>query len=167
VDPFQPKYGGGPWDAFVAKISADGQKLLYSSYLGGRGEDWGYSVGVDGAGNAIVVGQTTSVDFPVLNSFQAQRVTNSPGSDPFDAYITKVSSAIRPPTLRIVQSGSNVLLTWPSSFVGYSLEYSGSVDGNLPASWQVAMGTPLVIGDQQMIIQPTDQSARIYRLHRP
>jgi hypothetical protein len=166
-DPFQPKYGGGIWDAFVAKISADGQKLLYSSYLGGGGEDWGFSVGVDSGGNAIVVGQTTSADFPDLNAFQDHHAANMPGSTPFDAFITRITPTIQPPELRIARSGSNVLLTWPTSFVGYSLEYSAIVGGSLPASWHVATGSPLVIGDQQVIIQPASQATRAYRLYRP
>ena len=167
TDPFQAKFGGGPGDAFVAKISADGQKLLYSSYLGGVGEDWGFGIGVDGHGNAIVVGQTTSVDFPVLNAFQNQHSTNSPGSTPCDGYITKITPAIQPPTLRIARSGSNVLLSWPTSFMGYKLEFSDRLPTPSGVNWQVAPGTPLVIGDQQMMIQPTDYSYRAYRLHRP
>lgn len=87
--------------------------------------------------------------------------------DPFDAYVTRITPAVQPPTLRIARSGSNVLLIWPSSFVGYSLEFSNPVGGSLPASWQVATGTPLVIGDQQAIIQPASQPTRVYRLHRP
>src|SRR6202042_1978331 len=40
--PLQPNAGGGadfPQDAFVAKISADGSTLLYSTYLGGTSSD--------------------------------------------------------------------------------------------------------------------------------
>src|SRR6266705_4037160 len=38
--------------------------LNYSTYLGGSGEDTGYAIAVDGAGNAFVAGQTLSADFP-------------------------------------------------------------------------------------------------------
>ncbi len=58
-------------DAFVAKLSPDGTKLLYSTYLGGNGADVASSVAVDAAGNAYLTGSTQSLDFPVTsNVFQ-------------------------------------------------------------------------------------------------
>jgi len=50
---------GGAWDGFVVKLSASGGHL-WSSYLGGSGEDGGYGVAADAAGNALVTGQTMS-----------------------------------------------------------------------------------------------------------
>ncbi len=47
-------------DAFVAKLSASGVHL-WSTYVGGSDEDWGYGIAVDAAGNALVVGQTWSL----------------------------------------------------------------------------------------------------------
>src|SRR6185369_7965611 len=63
---------GGTSDAFVAKLSADGTHLVYSSPLGGsttnlgllKGWDGGGSIAVDAAGNAYVAGSTQSDDFP-------------------------------------------------------------------------------------------------------
>lgn len=67
-----PKCGegeSGTPSAFVSKISADGQKLLYSTYLGGGGNgsglDLGTGIAVDANDNAWVVGQTSSNDFPI------------------------------------------------------------------------------------------------------
>jgi hypothetical protein len=58
----------GDYDAFVAKLSPDGSGLVYSTYLGGIGTDAGDGIGVDGAGNAYVAGETTSAtDFPTTN----------------------------------------------------------------------------------------------------
>jgi hypothetical protein len=65
--PLQPNAGGPydyPQDAFVAKISADGSTLLYSTYLGGKHTDIAYGIAVDSLGNAYVVGTTDSADFP-------------------------------------------------------------------------------------------------------
>ncbi len=50
----------GSVDAFVAKISADGSRLLYVTYLGGAGFDTASSIAVDSFGNAYVAGQTQS-----------------------------------------------------------------------------------------------------------
>ena len=64
VNAAQPTYGGGPYDGFVSKLSADGASLVYSTYLGGRGDDEGYGVALDGSGNAYVTGLTSSPNFP-------------------------------------------------------------------------------------------------------
>jgi len=63
----QPGYGGGNVDAFVLKLSTTSNHLYYATYLGGSGDEIGYSVALDAAGNAFVGGQTGSVDFPRRN----------------------------------------------------------------------------------------------------
>jgi Beta-propeller repeat len=66
--PLQPNHSGPDdfdRDAFVAKISADGSTLLYSTYLGGKNQDVGNGIAVDTFGDAYVTGTTLSPDFPV------------------------------------------------------------------------------------------------------
>lgn len=66
--PLQPNAGGPndfPSDAFVAKLSADGANVLYSTYLGGSRQDTGNGIAVDSLGGAYVTGTTLSADFPV------------------------------------------------------------------------------------------------------
>jgi hypothetical protein len=56
---------GGVWDAWVAKVKADGTGLVYAGYLGGSGQDEGYGAGVDAAGAFYFTGGTQSrTDFP-------------------------------------------------------------------------------------------------------
>lgn len=87
LNAFQPAVGGAPWvDSFITKFSPDGASLVYSSYLGGQGQERGYGVAVDAAGYAYVSGYTDSVDFPTVNAFQPAR--NGPVSD---AFLTKVA----------------------------------------------------------------------------
>src|SRR5207249_8124413 len=57
---YQPAYGGGADDAFVARIAPDGDALLYSTYLGGTLDDYVNQVAVDHQGRAHVVGFTNS-----------------------------------------------------------------------------------------------------------
>src|SRR6185295_1375820 len=52
-------------DVFVAKLNPQGSALVYGTYLGGASQDEPYGIAVDGAGQAIVAGQTTGSDFPV------------------------------------------------------------------------------------------------------
>lgn len=52
-------------DVFVAKLSSEGNQLLWSTFLGGNAHDIGYSVALDSAGRPVVAGRTLSADFPV------------------------------------------------------------------------------------------------------
>lgn len=61
---------GGAADAFVAKLNSTGATILYWTYLGGIGDDRIWSMAVTPAGNAIVGGWTTSVNFPVIGGVQ-------------------------------------------------------------------------------------------------
>ena len=62
-------------------------QLVYSTYLGGGDVDQGFSIAVDGGGNAYVTGNTYSIDFPIQNPSQP---TNH-GS--WDAFVAKLSSS--------------------------------------------------------------------------
>jgi len=86
VNAAQPTYGGGPYDGFVSKLSADGASLVYSTYLGGSGDDEGYGVALDGSGNAYVTGLTSSPNFPTT-------ATAAQGyfGGYYDAFVTELS----------------------------------------------------------------------------
>jgi hypothetical protein len=83
---FQPTYGGGSSDAFVTQLAAGGDSLVYSSYLGGSGADFGQGIAVNAStGVAYVTGSTQSSNFPILNPLQA----NLAGSS--DVFVTEVN----------------------------------------------------------------------------
>ncbi len=87
---FQPHYGGGPYDAFAVKLSPDGATVLYSTYLGGSGDDRGNAIAINSSGNATIVGSTTSVDFPVSNALESINSTLFLGNPSTTAYVTKL-----------------------------------------------------------------------------
>jgi Calx-beta domain-containing protein/putative Ig domain-containing protein/beta-propeller repeat-containing protein/List-Bact-rpt repeat protein len=83
-------------DIFVAKLNADGNRLLYSTYLGGGAGDEGTGIAIDTAGNVYVTGRTNSLNFPTTpEAFE-------PGGGPWDAFVAKISTAdtnVNPGTL--------------------------------------------------------------------
>jgi hypothetical protein len=68
-DPIQPMRAG-LYDVFVTRLTPAGSELVFSTYLGGFAWDYGYGIGVDGAGNVYVVGATSSPNFPIVNAWQ-------------------------------------------------------------------------------------------------
>src|SRR5262249_27454252 len=80
--------------AYVAKLSADGSRLVYSTLLcgtvaGGSSSlaDFGLAIAVDPAGNAFVTGVTTAADFPTTAS--GYQKTYGGG---YDAFLTKLNA---------------------------------------------------------------------------
>lgn len=75
-------------DAFVTKLNANGSALVYSTFLGGDGNDTGRGIAVDASGNAYVAGTTTAENFPVVNAFQ-------PSNAGFanEGFVTKLNAA--------------------------------------------------------------------------
>jgi len=80
-------YNAGANDVFIAKINASGTALVYSTYLGGSGADYGNGVAVDSEGAAYVTGETGSLDFPTQNPIQGIKAGGP------DIFITKVNSS--------------------------------------------------------------------------
>src|SRR5579883_2486487 len=81
---FQASYRGQS-DVFLSVLSQAGNLLIYSTYLGGMGDDHGRAIAVDSAGNAYVTGDTTSTDFPTAKPFQGSSGGNQ------DAFVSKIS----------------------------------------------------------------------------
>ncbi|NPC57317.1 cadherin-like domain-containing protein [Caenimonas soli] len=65
--------GGGPGDIYVAKFSPDLSTLLFSTRIGGNGDEQGNAIAVDAAGNIAVTGWTQSGDFPMQSAADSSR----------------------------------------------------------------------------------------------
>jgi uncharacterized protein (TIGR03437 family) len=87
VNPLQANYGGNISDGFVAKLNPTGSALVYSTYLGGDGEEFGNGIAIDSAGNAYVTGFTSARDFPLANALQSTF-----GGGFIDAFVAKLNS---------------------------------------------------------------------------
>ncbi|PWU07287.1 MAG: hypothetical protein C5B51_10290 [Terriglobia bacterium] len=128
-------------DAFLSEISADGSKLLYSTYLGGRVDDMVFAMALDGKGNVLLAGNTLSADLPVKGNpaqpayagFRAlpQLLTG-------DAFVAEYSGFVLPPSIVI-------------STVSDNLNDGGPP---VPGSWFYMKGTNLA--DVQRFAGPGD-----------
>lgn len=103
---------GATWNAFLAKLTADGQSLLYSTYLGGAGDDEAMGVAVDANENAFVAGYASSSGFPVTTGNAFQPLLNSVNGN---AFVTRIDTT---------QAGASSLVY--STFLGGSSPYSFS-----------------------------------------
>ncbi|WP_285891219.1 SBBP repeat-containing protein [Paenibacillus pasadenensis] len=83
LNPVQPGYGGGATDAFITQFDIGGDSLIFSTYLGGSGDDFGNGIAVDVYGFFYAAGTTFSTDFPTVNPAQLANGGSS------DAYVCK------------------------------------------------------------------------------
>ena len=85
---------GGDFDAFVAKVKADGSGLVYCGYIGGSGDfDAAYGIAVDGSGNAYVTGSTDSTEASFPKTV-GPGLTYKGGTDAFVAKVNSTGSAL-------------------------------------------------------------------------
>lgn len=78
----------GSTDGFVVKMNSAGSGLLYGSFLGGSAADEGKDIAIDIAGNAYVVGNTRSADFPTVPGVLDTSYNGGDG----DAFIVKLNT---------------------------------------------------------------------------
>jgi hypothetical protein len=88
---YQPQHAGtGSTDLFITKLDANGQALIYSTFLGGaQGGETGLALASDTSGYAYLTGFTTSTDFPTANAYQSACYFGAAGC--WDAFVTRVS----------------------------------------------------------------------------
>lgn len=128
---FQPVQNG-LYDGFLTKFDPSGEALIYSTFLGGSGEDGIFGVALDDAENAYVTGFTQSLDFPTKNAFQIDLKGFQ------DAFVAKFDAAGTALVYSTYLGGSDNSLNSPGDFgfaiaVGkhndaYVTGYTGSSD---------------------------------------
>jgi hypothetical protein len=137
----------GSQDAFVAKLNANGEQLLFSTYLGGAGSDHGGAIAVDSSGTVYVTGSTWSSNFPVENAFQ----TTIAG--PCNAYIARLSSNGNTLMFSTYLGGSGCTMSYPESGQGIALDAQGDT---YVAGVTSSSNFPLLNAVQPQLLGSTD-----------
>ncbi len=84
---YDPSFNGG-FDAFIAKLNANGSSMQYATYLGAGGADYGYGIAIDGSNNAYITGFTASGGWASAGASD----TSFNGGDS-DAFVAKIGPA--------------------------------------------------------------------------
>jgi hypothetical protein len=71
LNPYQGANAGGTQDVFITKLNGAGDGLIFSTYLGGSGEDTPRDIAIDDSGYVYIAGHVDSIstDFPVHNAY--------------------------------------------------------------------------------------------------
>ena len=122
-------------DAFVTQLSATGNALVYSTYLGGDGDDSARNIAVDTAGNATVGGNTSSSDFPT--TADALQIAFAGGNG--DGFITRLNA-----------TGTGLL---------FSTYFGGSDSDSVSSVWVDSAGSIYATGETFSTDFPTTPGA--------
>jgi hypothetical protein len=132
---FDTTFNGGPFDGFVTKLDATGSALIYSTFLGGGSEDFGFRITLDATGSAYVGGATSSTDFPTTPA----AFDTAFNGGPEDGFVTKLD-----PT---------------GSALTYSTYLGGSDDDFIASTALDAAGNAYVTGGTSSPDYPTTVAA--------
>ena len=164
TDAFEPTYSGGYYyslDAFLTVLNSMGSGLIYSTYLGGEGDDAADTVAIDQAGDVYIAGWTSSPNFPVT-AYAFQPILNPGfggecngwGCYGADAFVTKFPLGGTFRVLQIVpasggNSGKFTATIFGSGFQsGASVKLSGGGQADLVAD-------SVTVGSGGLLLMPT------------
>jgi hypothetical protein len=129
-------------DAFVAKLSPDGSKVVYSTKLGGSKSDYAVALDIDSAGAAYILGQTQSPDFPATpGALQATMLASS-----VQGFAAKVDAQGKLVYATLIGGSSDIYPSLGGLLVnaaGEAIVSGQTIGGNFPA----APGAPFTSTD--------------------
>jgi PKD repeat protein len=81
---------GGNWDAYLTKLNSSGTGLIYSTYFGGSGQEYGIGIDIMPNGEATITGLTYSTNFPLTSG--AYQTSHSGTTTTMDCFISRLNS---------------------------------------------------------------------------
>ena len=112
VNPIQATHGGGFRDGFMSKISASGSSLLFSTYLGGDGDDFFQSIAVDRSNGDLYLSYfTDSTNFPPSSS----TVTTQAAAGTSSAAVSRIKRVSGSDDFFIIEKTGRIVLVEATS----------------------------------------------------
>jgi len=151
------------FDAYVARISSDGARVLYGTYLGGSFDDRHVNLALVGPNSAVVSGWTVSGDFPIvpgahdgiLNNDGVGGFPGGPFGTPFDGFVAKLTllpdgdgddvvatpSLVGPANGAVLPTNTAITFDWtdvadPSGIEGYHIQLNQTPNFVCCNDWQ-------------------------------
>ena len=152
------KSNAGSQDIFVVALNTNGTAALYSGYLGGIANDYGYAIAVDSEANAYISGMTLSTNLSVTSGAFDSALSGSS-----DAFVAKIR--LKNPLLNVQESGGNFLLTWPATAADYVLQ--STPDLAPPLVWTSVSQTPVLTNGEFEVSLTITNTSTLFRLFRP
>jgi len=176
---FSTQEGGGSFGSLILS----GNTLFGVTHGAGMNPDGvNFSVG-SGSGSVFAV-NTDGTDFTNLYTFTpTSNGTNSDGAFPFGGLILSgntvygtttqggnagngtvfsITLPVTPPTLTITPAGTNVVLTWPTTPIGFTLQSTTNLGSN--ALWTTNFPSPVLVNGQSTVTNPVSGAHQFYRL---
>jgi photosystem II stability/assembly factor-like uncharacterized protein len=119
-------------DAFITRLNASGSGLIFSTYLGGSDTDRATAITLDAAGNAYVLGASSSKKFPVKEALQSGLHQQLGGSDTFIAKLDPMGRSLIHSSLVGVPDGRNIALDAAGNIYIATHVFSNFVFGPVP-----------------------------------
>lgn len=147
--------GGGSADAFVMKLTTDGQPL-WAIQAGGTANMDVYGLAVDRVGRAYLTGYFRSSS-PFGGFFLANQSTGR------DIFLARLDSPPLP-KLSILRVAERALVSWPAELIGFRLESSTNL--SLPTAWRLVPEAPTRQGDRNVLTNRMAEDGLFYRLRK-
>ncbi|HEV2177697.1 MAG TPA: SBBP repeat-containing protein [Terriglobia bacterium] len=124
---------GGAEDVFVSEFDSTGAGLIFSTYLGGNGNDVGEAITTDSSGDAFVAGSTASSNFPTMNPTSGSCLGTCGNGSTTDAFVAELGTVTGP---FVALSPATVFFGYqsvgsPSSTIAVTLTNSGSASATI------------------------------------
>src|SRR5208283_4005514 len=149
-------YGTGP-----SGLMLSGNTLYGTAQNGGSG----------GSGTVFAL-NTDGTGFTNLHSFTGGSDGASPvaglilsGNTLYGTTTSTVFSIFLQPQLTLTPSGPYVILTWPTNYSGFTLQSTTNFGSS--AVWSTNSSPPVVIGGENVVINPITGTQKFYRLSGP
>ena len=137
---YNSTYGGGinQGDAYLTEFSNSGS-LLFSTFLGGSGDEYGKGIAIDSNNNVYIVGSTTSSNFPMLQAINSTyggngdtfiSEFNSSGSLLFSTYLGGSASDVA--NALTINSSNTIFITGYTSSTNFPTKnaINSTINGN-------------------------------------